>query len=178
MLLASTAEANALPESVVPAAKLPSLQLPDDVMSSVVGLPIQTVGGPFPSPPLAVSLNDRNECKSFFPQFDVPADHRVVLFQPQPVWVVAPVLAGDVGVARAAGRVESSTDAMAGKPPKTSVANNALVAHQEIGQKPVVRDLRCPVIGRVVAPIHVGDRRLDKQIVDQVVVIRDRVDHQ
>ena len=57
-----------------------------------------------------------------------------------------------------------------------SVANNALVAHQEIGQKAVVRDLGCAVVGRVVAAVHIGDGRLDEQIVDQVVVVRDRVD--
>src|SRR5262249_49556379 len=38
---------------------------------------------------------------AFFPEFDMPADHRVVLLQHEPVGVVAPVLAGDVGIAGA-----------------------------------------------------------------------------
>src|SRR5277367_3073046 len=38
--------------------------------------------------------------------------------------------------------------------PTISVTNKAFVAHQEIGQKPVVRDFGFPVIRRVVAVVH------------------------
>jgi hypothetical protein len=39
-----------------------------------------------------------------------------------------------------------------------------------------MRNLGRAVVGRVVAAVHIGDARLDEQVVDQVVVVRDRVD--
>lgn len=64
MLLSPVADAKALPNAVVTPAKLATLQLPDDVVGSVIGLPMQAVGSPFPKPVLAVTLRERNDCKA------------------------------------------------------------------------------------------------------------------
>ena len=60
----------------------------------------------------------------------------------------------------------------------TSVADEALVAHQEIGQESVVRDLRRGVMCRMTAAVDVGDGRLGQQVIDQIAVVGDRADHQ
>src|ERR1700722_339675 len=60
----------------------------------------------------------------------------------------------------------------------TSVADETFVAHQEVGEEAVVRNVGGGGVGGMPAAVHVGDGRLGEQIVDQVFVVGDRADHQ
>ena len=58
------------------------------------------------------------------------------------------------------------------------IPDEALVAHQGVRQKPVVRDVGRCVVGRVVAAVNIGNRRFGEQVVDQLFVPGDRGDDQ
>jgi hypothetical protein len=64
MLLTPAAAAKALPETIVPPAKLATLLLPDDVVGSIIGLPMPMLGTPSPAPARAFTLREHNDCKA------------------------------------------------------------------------------------------------------------------
>jgi hypothetical protein len=58
-----------------------------------------------------------------------------------------------------------------------SVTNASLVAHEEVGQEAVVRNARVPVVSAMVPAVEVGDRGFGQQVVEQMLVGGDRVEH-
>src|ERR1700738_4564208 len=60
---------------------------------------------------------------------------------------------------------------------RQSVADEAFVAHEEVGEVAVMGDLRWHFVGGVMHAVDVGDGRLVDQVVDQVFVGGDGVEH-
>ena len=63
-------------------------------------------------------------------------------------------------------------------PVARSVPDEALVAHEEVREESVVRDVGCQVVGGMVTVVEVGHRRLVQEFVHQIVVGGDGVEHQ